>query len=303
METPTPVNPLGAKGIGEAGTIGATPAVQNAVVDARRPPRRPPHRHARPRPSGSGRRSTSQRRATAREGTMTVNGETTERRRRAPAAAGALPARRGRAHRRPTSAATRPRAARARCCVDGESVKSCTVLAVQADGRDGHHDRGPGRRRTNAAPGAARRSASSTGCSAASARPGMVMAAVVAAARRTPTPTEAEVRDGLEGNLCRCTGYHNIVAAVLAAAADAAPRGRGSDPRRVRLLPGRTRSRRRVALLAEHGDDAKLLAGGHSLLPLMKLRLAAPDGARRRRPAARAVATSATRATTSRSAR
>ena len=45
--------------------------------------------------------------------------------------------------------------------------------------------------------------------------PGMVMAAVVAAARRTPIPTEAEVREGLEGNLCRCTGYHNIVKAVL----------------------------------------------------------------------------------------
>ena len=47
METPTPVNPLGAKGIGESGTIGSTPAVQNAVVDAVAPPRRAPHRHAR----------------------------------------------------------------------------------------------------------------------------------------------------------------------------------------------------------------------------------------------------------------
>ena len=46
METPTSVNPLGAKGIGESGTIGSTPAVQSAVVDARQPPRRAPHRHA-----------------------------------------------------------------------------------------------------------------------------------------------------------------------------------------------------------------------------------------------------------------
>ena len=46
METPTPLNPLGAKGIGESGTIGSTPAVQSAVVDAAGPPRRPPHRHA-----------------------------------------------------------------------------------------------------------------------------------------------------------------------------------------------------------------------------------------------------------------
>jgi carbon-monoxide dehydrogenase small subunit len=47
--------------------------------------------------------------------------------------------------------------------------------------------------------------------------PGMVMAAV-SLLRENPDPTEQEVREGLEGNLCRCTGYHNIVAAVLAAA-------------------------------------------------------------------------------------
>ena len=47
MATPTSYNPLGAKGIGEAGTIGSTPAVQNAVIDALRPPRGPAHRHAR----------------------------------------------------------------------------------------------------------------------------------------------------------------------------------------------------------------------------------------------------------------
>ena len=57
METPTPINPLGAKGIGESGTIGSTPAVQSAVVDALAPPRRAPHRHARAPPSGCGRPS------------------------------------------------------------------------------------------------------------------------------------------------------------------------------------------------------------------------------------------------------
>jgi carbon-monoxide dehydrogenase small subunit len=46
--------------------------------------------------------------------------------------------------------------------------------------------------------------------------PGMVMAAV-SLLDEIPTPTEAQVREGLEGNLCRCTGYHNIVRAVLAA--------------------------------------------------------------------------------------
>ncbi len=48
--------------------------------------------------------------------------------------------------------------------------------------------------------------------------PGMVLA-VVSLLDENPSPTEAQVRQGLEGNLCRCTGYHNIVKAVLAAAA------------------------------------------------------------------------------------
>ena len=86
---------------------------------------------------------------------------------------------------------------------------------------------------------------------------------------------EDEVRKGLEGNLCRCTGYHNIVAAVLAGLR---ARWRGG-----RMIPAAFDYVRAdsvdeaVALLAEHGDDAKLLAGGHSLLPLMKLRLATPS--------------------------
>ena len=57
----------------------------------------------------------------------------------------------------------------------------------------------------------------STGCSAASAPRAWCMAAVSLLAEN-PNPTEEQVREGLEGNLCRCTGYHNIVRAVLAAA-------------------------------------------------------------------------------------
>ena len=102
--------------------------------------------------------------------------------------------------------------------VNGEAVKSCTVLAVQADGaevltieglvRDGemhplqeafweHH---------------------ALQCGFCT--PGMIMAAADLL-ERNPAPSEEDVRHGLEGNLCRCTGYHNIVKAVMAAAGSA----------------------------------------------------------------------------------
>ena len=103
--------------------------------------------------------------------------------------------------------------------------------------------------------------------------PGMVMAAVSLLAEN-PDPTEEEVRTGLEGNLCRCTGYHNIVRAVLAAAETS---GGGL------VIPAPFTYQRAgtvdeaLDLAAEHGEDAKFLAGGHSLLPLMKLRLAVPE--------------------------
>ncbi len=99
--------------------------------------------------------------------------------------------------------------------VDGQSVKSCTVLAMQADGaevatieglaEDGelhpmqqafheHH-----------------------GLQCGFCTPGMIMSALDLVSRN-PDPSEREVREWLEGNLCRCTGYHNIVTAVRAAA-------------------------------------------------------------------------------------
>ena len=99
--------------------------------------------------------------------------------------------------------------------LDGESVKSCTVLAVQADGatittieglaHDGQlHPMQEAFRQNH-------------GLQCGYCTPGMVMAAV-GLLNENPHPTEAEVREGLEGNLCRCTGYHNIVKSVLAAA-------------------------------------------------------------------------------------
>jgi aerobic carbon-monoxide dehydrogenase small subunit len=99
--------------------------------------------------------------------------------------------------------------------LDGESVKSCTVLAVQASGHqvvtaEGLSDDG----RLHPVAEAFRQH---HGLQCGFCTPGMVMAAV-GLLRENPQPTEDEVRAGLEGNFCRCTGYHNIVRAVLAAA-------------------------------------------------------------------------------------
>jgi len=100
--------------------------------------------------------------------------------------------------------------------LDGQSVKSCTVLAAQADGREvvtvEGLASGPGE--LHPVQQAFR---DEHGLQCGFCTPGMVMAAVSLLAEN-PRPTEEQVRSGLEGNLCRCTGYHNIVRAVLAAA-------------------------------------------------------------------------------------
>jgi carbon-monoxide dehydrogenase small subunit len=99
--------------------------------------------------------------------------------------------------------------------LDGESVKSCTMLAVQADGRevttieglasDGElHPLQESFHRNH-------------GLQCGYCTPGMIMAAV-SYLKENPTPTEEEVRESLEGNLCRCTGYQNIVKSILDAA-------------------------------------------------------------------------------------
>jgi carbon-monoxide dehydrogenase small subunit len=98
--------------------------------------------------------------------------------------------------------------------LDGEAVKSCTVLAVQADGGSVTTIEGLGEDGLHPMQEAFRdRHALQCGyCT-----PGMIMAAVDLLARN-PHPSEREVREGLEGNLCRCTGYQNIVDAVLSVA-------------------------------------------------------------------------------------
>jgi carbon-monoxide dehydrogenase small subunit len=108
--------------------------------------------------------------------------------------------------------------------LNGQSVKSCTVLAVQADGQDVTTAEGLARDGELHPVQAAFRQEHGLQCGFCT--PGMVMAATGLLAEN-PHPTETQVREGLEGNFCRCTGYHNIVRAVLAAAdkLDGAPAG------------------------------------------------------------------------------
>jgi aerobic carbon-monoxide dehydrogenase small subunit len=100
--------------------------------------------------------------------------------------------------------------------LDGESVKSCTVLAAQADGRSVTTLEGLASDAGEMHP-VQKAFHEEHGLQCGYCTPGMVMA-IVSLLRENPSPTEADVRAGLEGNICRCTGYHNIVKAALAAA-------------------------------------------------------------------------------------
>jgi len=100
--------------------------------------------------------------------------------------------------------------------IDGEAVKSCTVLAVQADGAHITTIEGMAAADGTLHP-MQQAFMENHGLQCGYCTPGMVMAAT-SLLKEIPNPTEEEVRIGLEGNLCRCTGYHNIVKAVLAAA-------------------------------------------------------------------------------------
>ncbi|EFH10401.1 (2Fe-2S)-binding protein [Pseudoroseomonas cervicalis] len=101
--------------------------------------------------------------------------------------------------------------------LDGESVKSCTILAVQADGGSVTTIEG-----LAAADGTlhpmqeAFREYHALQCGFCT--PGMVMSAIDLVNKHPQGLSEAEIREGLEGNICRCTGYHNIVKAIAAAA-------------------------------------------------------------------------------------
>ncbi len=108
--------------------------------------------------------------------------------------------------------------------LNGQAVKSCTIFAVQADGAEvttiegmasagGQRDGAEGMHPLQAA------FWEHHGLQCGYCTPGMIMAAA-ALLKENPHPSEEEIRHGLEGNVCRCTGYHNIVKAVRAAAGE-----------------------------------------------------------------------------------
>lgn len=99
--------------------------------------------------------------------------------------------------------------------VDGKAVKSCTMLTVEADGAA--VDTIEGQASEDGSLNAIQQAFQDHhGLQCGFCTPGMVMSAA-ALLKENPKPTEAEVRRHLEGNICRCTGYHNIVSAIMAA--------------------------------------------------------------------------------------
>jgi carbon-monoxide dehydrogenase small subunit len=102
--------------------------------------------------------------------------------------------------------------------LNGEAVKSCTVLTAQADGAEVTTIEGMAAAGANGAMHPLQEAFwEHHGLQCGYCTPGMIMTAADLL-QRNPHPTEEEVRHGLEGNLCRCTGYHNIVKAVMSAA-------------------------------------------------------------------------------------
>jgi carbon-monoxide dehydrogenase small subunit len=101
--------------------------------------------------------------------------------------------------------------------LDGAAVKSCTVLAVQADGSEVTTIEGLGR--NGELHPMQRAFHEMHGLQCGYCTPGMIMTAIDLL-RDNPNPTEDEIREGIEGNLCRCTGYQNIVRAVQQAAGE-----------------------------------------------------------------------------------
>ena len=111
--------------------------------------------------------------------------------------------------------------------LDGEAVKSCTVFAVQADGSEVTTIEGIATDGALHPMQEAFRECHALQCGYCT--PGMIMQSIDLL-NENPSPSEQEIREGLEGNLCRCTGYQNIVRAVQQAAAEMRGAGPGSAP-------------------------------------------------------------------------
>jgi len=122
--------------------------------------------------------------------------------------------------------------------LDGQAVKSCTVLAVQADGCQVTTIEGIAQGETLHPVQRAFHEMHGLQCGFCT--PGMIMASIDLL-KENPDPSETEVREGIEGNLCRCTGYQNIVRAVQQAAAEmraAAPADPEATPAAVDTAAG-----------------------------------------------------------------
>ena len=210
-------------------TTGATPSgscASRALPPPAAGPIGRPRRDGGARPSGD-----RQWRAVTEHYVLTVNGAE-PRGRRTPGSARACstccasgwacPARR--------TPASRASAARARCDVDGALVCACLVLAATRRRPRRHHRRGPGTRARRAHRRAAGRSSTRAPCSAGSARPAWSWRCTTCSTAR-PTPTDLEVREAISGNLCRCTGYGRVLAAVEAAVDGPARVGRSAAGR------------------------------------------------------------------------
>jgi carbon-monoxide dehydrogenase small subunit len=101
--------------------------------------------------------------------------------------------------------------------LNGEAVKSCTALAVQADGQSVTNIEG--RAKGDDLHPMQQAFWNEHGLQCGFCTPGMIMTGI-ALLNRVPDPSVDEIRRGIEGNLCRCTGYHNIIKAIQSAAAD-----------------------------------------------------------------------------------
>ena len=100
--------------------------------------------------------------------------------------------------------------------LNGKAVKSCNILAMQAEGADVTTIEGIAKADGTLHP-MQEAFRDNHGLQCGFCTPGMVMSAIDLV-KNTPNPTEAQIRDQLDGNICRCTGYHNIVKAIAAAA-------------------------------------------------------------------------------------